>query len=287
MIKPQTFVLKKYIDRASSDYKRKYLSFLLPEEIQALNAVGHFDATFENKTVFSDKIFSYLHYSYFAELLPLFPSHEIPFYLQILPENTSKKIASLLRVSFRKKTLSPIVKDYFKQNLLKTFFAHNPEFLPPSYLSQSSLNLLIQFSKEDLILLIDYLGLYDLAQILKTTVDAKILKKIESFLPEEKKIFMQKIGYPQEPFLPQLTLTNWSGNSMDLFRKIHKAGLIRLSYALSHESPLLIWYITHRLDTGRKDLIHEYLQKQETLLNAKFVMKQIHFVIQTNFNNTK
>jgi hypothetical protein len=287
MIKAQSYVLKKYLDKSSGDYKRKYLSFLFPEEVQNLNKIHHFDPDLQNKTTFSNELFSFLHYSYIAEILKEFPSTEILYFLQLFPKDISEKISSLLRVNYKKKNLSPFVDEYFKNQLIKAILRKNPFFLPPSYLEQSNLNFLIEFSKEELCLLIDYLGLYDLAQILKKTLDAKILKKVESFLPEEKKEFLEKIGYPLEPFLPHMSLDNWSGKSFDLSKKIHKAGLVRLSQALSYESSLLIWYITHKLDTGRKDLIEECLQKQETFLNAKFVMKQIHFVIQTKFKKTK
>ena len=285
MIQAESYVLKKYIEKASSDYKKKYVSFLLPEEVQSLNSVDSFDLALEKNHIFSSQFFSYLHYSYFAEILSSFPTGEIPFYLEIFPEDVSKKIRSFLRISSKKKTCSPIIKEYFEQNLLKTLLEKNPGFLPPSYLPTSTLNVLIPFSKDDLCLLFVYLGLFDLAQILKKTVNSQILKKIDSYLSKEKKIFLQKIGYPQEPFLPSLTLANWSGSSLDLMKKIHKAGIVRFCIALSSENPLLIWYITHRLDTGRKDLIEELMQKSQTFLNAKFVMKQIHFVLQTNFRN--
>ena len=115
---------------------------------------------------------------------------------------------------------------------------------------------LLQLEKQQLVELIDILGLFDVVVNLRRAVH-----------PEEQQIWAQALS-PQQKHAAQklLQLPNWPGQAplplthsspKEVNRQIHTRGCIRLGAALHGLNEGFLWYIAHRLDRGRGDLVQK------------------------------
>ncbi len=139
----------------------------------------------------------------------------------------------------------------------------------------------MKLSKKQLVQLIDLLGIYDLQSELKKIVDPKLIKKIEDSLTHAQLLFMKKNPQLQDPFPSKIWAIKEPFEKKALHHKIHILGLYRLGRALSIENEHLIWYVTHLLDMGRGLALKKICEQKESKEAAKFISKQILFVIQT------
>lgn len=201
---------------------------------------------------FGDRsILNELHYSWYIPLIESFTKSD----LSILVFAFNEEIKSLLEKHFAlpKPSFTPsfIAIDFFQKLVFEKVLDSKVEILPKEYLPDSELNLLLELSKNELVMLIDYLALFDLAIQIPKILSPDILKKIEEYLPPEKKQFLKKLSFYKQPFaFPPLALEKAS--TLEEFNLIlHKRGLNRFAKAICNEHPTFIWYICHRLDIGR------------------------------------
>ena len=130
------------------------------------------------------------------------------------------KLKKTFKIHEQTITINELLGFFLKKTLLNYL---ETIVLPIPYLQKSLMTPLLFLSKKQLITLIDYLSLYDLAFELKHIVDKK-----------EKSLRLL----------------------------MHKRGVFRFSIALSSQSKELIWHIIHRLDKGRGGMLQKCIKKE-------------------------
>jgi len=202
-----------------------------------------------------------IHYSWMKEPLQLLPQELQALILSALPQEQSEGLASLLRMQVTPPQFSDIIGRFLVDLFYRRYVAS--EELPPQLLPQTKLSFLINFNKNQLIELFDYLGLYDLSQDVRCIVDKVRLKKIFLSLSQNMQEFL-KICLQQRDWLPPqpLPLDTWDGQKKTLIRLIHRRGIDRLGKALSAHPEPLIHHLSHVLDTGRGTILKKCVSKE-------------------------
>ncbi|MBA2728569.1 MAG: hypothetical protein H0U49_10415 [Parachlamydiaceae bacterium] len=178
-------------------------------------------------------------------------------------------------------TSSPLVEEPAPavQNFLFSLLFDKLKFSsvqPAAFLAETALTPLLGLSKSQLIELIDYLGIYDLAQELRQIVDKSVIKNVNNALSVKKQRFLKICMHQKEKIsVAKLGLINWQGDGPQLVRVLHRRGLLRLGGALSGQDPDFIWYIIHRLDSGRGNIVEKSYSKKEIPLTSSSLVMQV------------
>ena len=260
---------------SSAPEKREHLEqFLSPKEKSKLNAMPSFAGEKElGKEISLDQI----HWSWLIPTLKTYSAREQKLFVSALDPQVQQNLAHELGLtSLPKEGLREMGSSFLKQTLLSHLIGHQESLIPPSYLPDSSLNSLLHLSKRQLIRLIDFLSLHDLAAELRQIVETKILKKIYSLLSEEEKKWLKVAMTHKEPYpLPRLKLDKWDGSEDALRVLLHKRGLARLGVALSSQDPDLAWYVCHQLDIGRGNALFKLCAQEAAAEIAHEMVRQV------------
>ncbi len=275
-------VLKKILEENNKNDLIKYLS---ENEKKQLNITK----VSKDKTIkdfLDDNLLDHVHYSWLIPSLKAYSKTDMPFFLESIGSEKSKKLSKMINIKNNNHNISNIAKCFFIDILKAGLVGEKNLLLPPTFLPDSDLNFLINFSKEDLVLIIDFLGLYDLAKEIPHIVDKNLLLKIQKLLDNRKKEFLKIILSKKEQLsIPRI---NWDKNTKTLMILLHKRGLLRFSKAFSFQHNDLIWYISHKLDIGRGSIMLEQSSKK-TSHKASSILTQniIDIVSFLKLNKTK
>ena len=243
-------VLKGFLNRCPPD-KREALERYLPEQEQKiLSELPIFEMGEPREEIdFLDRI----HWSWFLPTLKSHSDAEQMLFLASLKSSTAEPICQELQIPLPSESeISKNGKKFMRGILFHSLVGAANQLLPIECLPPAPLNSLLYLTKKELTKLIDDLSMYDLAAELRQIVETKILKKIYSFLSEEKKKFLKSAMAQRETFsVPRVGLERWDGTGESLRHLLHRRGLARLAAALSGQDPDLIWHICHQLDIGR------------------------------------
>lgn len=206
-----------------------------------------------------------VHYSWITPSIKESPEELRLFFLASLPENYAASVKKLLNITTPLPELSKEVKTFFLGLFFNKFLKLESR-LPPSFLSVSKMDVLLTLNKQQLVELIDFLGLQDLAEALRHIVDKQRLKKIYSKLPTKKQQYLRICLHQKDRLgnLAPIQLSQWDGSMQKLDMVLHRKGLIRLGVALSGQQPDFVWHITQLLDTGRGGLLMKSWKEKET-----------------------
>lgn len=225
-----------------------------------------------------------IHYSWFIEPLRRLDKKKLPLALSLFDEEQNHKLRKYLHDKSSPLSLSKSMKRFVFQQMHEAFLLE--DVLPITYLPRSEMTELAEIRKEELIELIDFLGLYDLAGEIHHIVNRRLLEKIYAFLNKKKLNFLKKCMRQKEKLVTQrIKLENWDGNRIKLQKLLHHKGIIRLGYALSGEKRELIWHIAHILDTGRGEKLSRYCAKDPIAGVTEALKKQVMSIL-TYFKQT-
>jgi hypothetical protein len=220
-------------------------------------------------------IINEVHYSWYIPLIESFPKTDLSLLVYAFDNELKNQIErhfSLTQPSF---VPSEVAIDFFQNLVFNKILDSTIDILPKEYLPDTELNILLELSKNELVSLIDYLSVFDLALQIPKIVNPEILKKIDEYLSPDKKLFLKKLAFYKQPFaFPPLPLETIS--SLEDFNLVlHKRGLNRFAKAICNEHSSFIWYICHKLDIGRGNNLFK-LCKDKT---QKEITKTITFNI--------
>ena len=194
---------------------------------------------------------SFIHPSWLLPVLAEMPEEAQQVIIGALPWPQARYLIEHLKISPLQKPLAEPVKAF----LLKSFIQRIPgasEVLDSSFLPKSPLSRLIEWKKEELVELCNYLGLIDLANEIRHVIDKRKLQKVYDCLnPKEQNYLKQAMQQKEKITTVSLGLGRWGGDCDKLKTVVQSRGLIRLATALSGEHPDVIWQISHILDKGR------------------------------------
>ncbi|NGX42754.1 MAG: hypothetical protein K940chlam7_01041 [Chlamydiae bacterium] len=220
----------------------------------------------------------HVHYSWLIPQLQSISKRKLRLVISILPEHLATKLCDTLKMTSKPLTLSTPMRSFLRSQL------HNAiefnDVLPVEYLPATEMTRVAKLRKRELVDLIDYLGLYDLAEEIKHIVDRKLLKSLYECLSKKKHIFLRECLHQREKLVTQrLQLEHWDGDCQKLAKLLHHRGMVRLGYALSGQHPDLLWHITHILDTGRGEKLSRYYHKEGIPGVTQALKKQVQIVL--------
>ncbi len=187
-----------------------------------------------------------------------------PSWLEPLADGLPKETFALFLSSKGEEVkAAPFIRPFLASLMVKKLV---PEDLAPrEHLPSSPLNDLLKISREELLFVIDWLGLVDLAIEIRQVVDRRVIAKVEQALTEQERRRLQDLIKQPIKWLPQrILLASWDGRRASLFKELHPRGLYRLSRAVAGENKDFIWYLTHKLDVGRARVITRGLESKAT-----------------------
>lgn len=203
-----------------------------------------------------------IHYSWFISSLKKLSKNKRALALSVFPEPQATKLIEVLNETLVPLRQSVAIRTFLLNRLYPDFKL--PDVLPVDYLPPSELTQLVKMKKAEIINLIDFLGLYDLAEEIRHIVDKKLLEKIYRCLSQRKHRFMRICLHQKEKLITQkLQLEHWDGDCQKLGKLLHHRGMVRLGYALSGQHQDLVWHIVHILDAGRGNKLTRYYHKSE------------------------
>jgi len=221
-----------------------------------------------------------IHYSWLAPIIQQFPLLVQTSIVGSLTDYQSSGLKKLLKINTFPAELSPPIKTFL---LFYLFQKWQPtEAIPIQYLPPSPLTPLLDLSKNELVEIIDFLAIYDLAESIRHIVDKTNLKAIYLCLSRQQQQFLRLCLHKHEKIAaPKLEIEKCR-DPETLKTILHRRGLARLGKALCGQSPRFVWHIIHTLDTGRGGAITQYYQQEEipriTSLLAQQVLSVINFL---------
>ncbi len=265
-------VLKAHLNEQPPGVREALLRFLPKSEQTYLAELPDIQ---ENKT----SLFSPLekvHWSWFLPTLKAFSEREQLLFLSVLDPHAREQLRASLSLKGNDEELTEMAKAFLREQLLHSLVGLESQILPIEYLPDSSLNRLLNLTKKELIRLIDFLALYDLAYEVRQIVETKILKKIYSLLSEEQKNLLRQITiYKESNALPRLGIEKWEGAEESLKIMLHRRGLTRLSLALAGQDHDLTWMICHQLDIGRGGTLFKLCAREKKSAAGDAAERQI------------
>lgn len=259
------------------------LCYLPQEEVEKITLYPTESQDVALAAVQPEQLIQQIHYSWLALAFEKLNDLIKPFILASLPATQSEGIQKMLKLSPPTVQVAPPFK-----NIFIYFFLQQCERspLPLSFLPASKLTPLLDLTKHQLVELIDFMGLQDLAAEIRHIVDKNKLKKVYLCLSPKKKKFL-KICLHHKEKIPadSLTLDRWDGSSAKLENALHRRGLSRLGMALSGQEPGFIKHLILKLDKGRGSILEKNIMEKEipevtqamitqTLNLIKFLYKQ-------------
>ncbi|MGZ3633041.1 MAG: hypothetical protein ACXWM7_01775 [Parachlamydiaceae bacterium] len=214
-----------------------------------------------------------IHYSWLVPVLETFSKPMQSFLISALPQQNAQALSHLMKRPLVP-TQATSVREYLLSLLCQKFSKRS--VMPIEFLPETSLTKLGTLNKAELIELIDYLGLFDLAEELRYIVDNVLVKSIYNCLSPKKQHFLRASLHKKEKLKAgKIGLMNWKGDRLQLERLLHRRGLLRFSYALAGQNKDFVWHIVHRLDVGRGHLIGKYYSSKEFPGVTAFLCQQV------------
>lgn len=253
----------------------------LPDELSERVQQLHINSTFIKPALNTpEDAIQQIHYSWFLKKIEKFSPEKQALLLSIIPKSQASKIRKILNspTPSSSATQSFVISKKMSHFLLNQLYRELDieEITPVTYLPQTIMTPLASLSKDDLIKLIDYLGLFDLSQEISRIVSKQLLEKLFQSLSQKKCIFLKEcLRHKDKLETERLRLEHWDGSPEKLTKLLHHKGLLRLAYALSGQEPDLLWHISHTLDSGRGEKLMRYYSKTEIPAVTESLKKQV------------
>lgn len=229
-----------------------------------------------------DEEIQHTHYSWLAAVLKSYPEYQQNLMVRALPKTQSPRVAELLKLPApSNEPLSPLMQSFLLQMFWKKW-AEKPS-LPKAYLPVTPLSSLLSLSKAELVDLIDFCALHDLAESIRHIVDKKQIKSLLDTLSPVKQQFLRMCLHQKDKVdAPKLEIEKWNGDPRQLNLLLHRRGMVRVGKALSGQHPDFLWHIVHTLDSGRGSIILKYYSPNEipniTSLLAQQILSVLNFL---------
>lgn len=276
----QKIFLKTLIDHYHPGNEQELLGFWdSPDTVKAVEGMGEFYGKPQDLLISPKEELEAIHYSWIAEAMERLPQHLYPAILASLTGTQKQMLCRLHDIEVDElDTVPPFVQAFLLEKLYRHVEGVD-EVLPLSFSPTYPLSKLLDIDKNLILEMFDLLGLHDLAVKAKHIVDKTTLNYIHASLtPIRKKIFdifLQKVDKAQ---LPQIDLSNWTGEPRILKKMLHRRGILRLSSALAGYSKDFMWHFTRRLDTGRGRIVLRYYSEEPTQL-VPVLTEQVQYIM--------
>lgn len=204
-----------------------------------------------------------IHYSWLEPHIKKLPKDVGEVMVESLPQPQRSRLFNNLGFSHPSKELSHLVKTYLIDELYQ-LLPGTQKVLPLEYLPKNGLSELAHWKKDELVELVSFLGLHDLAEDLRQIVDKKRLSLLYQCLNTKEQQYLRLcLQHRERISTPSLGLDRWSGSCEKLRSALQSRGLVRLGRALSGEHPDVLWHISHVFDRGRGQTLLKYFSTKK------------------------
>lgn len=240
---------------------QEFLDLLPPEDAKQVFAQDVITSEIDPVFVKPQEFLKKMHYSWVAPYIQKLPRHMQELTVSALPNPLASGLKKYLKISTPRVPMPPRACAFFVRKLYDEM--HQPDILAPSLLPMGDLSALLDLSRKELVDIVDFLGLYDLAEEVRHVVDKKSLQVVYGCLDNKKLQFVRLCLHQKSKIAtPKLDLQKWSGNCEGLLHTLHQRGLYRLGKALNGSHPHFLWHLQHRFDTGRSAFLEKYYARQ-------------------------
>lgn len=255
----------------SQDALLKYL----PEEDRKKPGEQPVDAEALSKEVYSPELFiEKIHLSWLLSLVEKFPDSMQEVVLNLLPQNQAKSIAKKLNIPYHPHKIADGIKEFTSKILYSRL--QQEEILPASFLPSTPWNELLNWNRDQLVELIGYLGIYDLAAEFRQTIDQKLLNESFNLLSSAQREYLKFIiRTKSHPPLQIRVLKALEGDQGKMERFLQHQGLGRLGAALKGQHPHFMWYLSRILDKGRAELLMKNFQMKKSSFESEDLPNQM------------
>ncbi len=264
-------VCKALLESVDLDQQSKLLALLSTDDQKEIESLPSAGLSREEKLIKEDEL-ERIHYSWLAPFLRTLSESDLRFFLAALGPAQVKGLQEQLRFSNHLPTLTKPARGYLRSHLFKQLTS---ELLPIELLPPSSYNILLRLNDAQLLEVIVYLGLYDLAFEMRQIIATSILKEILNALPPRQSEFVQKeMLEPEELIFKRLFLQGWDGTPATLAKLVEERGLERLGAALYDCDSNFLWYLTHQMEMLRATHLLKYCTRAQNARALKRLNEQ-------------
>ena len=265
-----------YLQKCSSERRHALLRYLPKKQQESLSSLpsSYGDVTRSFGTVESQ--LEDIHYSWFASFLRTLPENEIRLFLSSLPEDQVVGLKKTLLFSNHLIPLTPCAEQFFRHTLYEKTTSDAKDLLPKPCLPETPLNALLSLSFTELLRLIDFLGLRDLAAETRQIIETVKLKQIYAALSKEEQEYLKLLLQKKEQLsFKRMELGKWDGGEETLKHHLRQRGLNRLAKALYGSHPSLIWHVSHRLESSLAGILLKLCVPLEHPRAAELLTSQV------------
>ncbi len=267
-------VCRTFIEKRKKESRRALFSFLTPADREKISTLSPPSQDISAGFDLNSELLKWTHPSWFTPLLRSFSEKEICLFLSSLDKAKADLLRKSLKCSMPLVPLTSLAQSFFKEKM--AHFLMTEEVLPLEALPKTALRPLLDLPSEDLRLLIELLGLHDLAVELKQIIDSTQLKKIFSVFPKEKEIFLKSLAHKKEHVLfRRIEISRWDGKAETLLQILFQRGLNRLAKALYPESPYFLWHVKRRIEMEDAEILSSLCKSLEHPRAYSFLSAQV------------
>jgi hypothetical protein len=245
-----------FLQSAPPDQQRSLLQCISPElfaelQNQPLPALGR-----QQSVEPIEEELKQVHYSWLAPILRSLSESEIKLFLSSLTSDQIKGLKQSLLLSNTLPAPSTLGKSFLKKTLFEMITTE--DLIPISCLPPDPLNSLLDLSLSELTSLIDLLSMHDLSVEIRHIIETSKLKEIYALLTKAQTTFLKTLLHKKEAVtFKKMGLVAWDGDREALRLLLLQRGVNRISKSLYGKHHSLLWYIAHRLDTEKGQLLME------------------------------
>jgi len=262
-------MLRVLINRYGPETGKNLLKFLPDDHQEQLNQISIQSEDLKPILQHPQKCLYRVHYSWIKPLIDRFP-----------PRVRPSLIAALNAEQISGMRAKP---DRLLPNISKSFIVNEfcylldiDKHIPLEYLPQTDLSPLSHWTKQELVTLIDFLGLHDLASEVRHIVNRDHLKNIYTCLTPKQFYYLKVcMNLKDRLVTPKLGIDPNQQDCRNLKQVLHRRGLSRLGKALCGQHPDFIWYLVHTLDMGRGNIIQQEYQAQPLPKITPILIQQV------------
>lgn len=271
-------LLRVLLNRAHSSITPSLLQMLPIDEAEAVSRHAISSTNPEPIFHFKTHAIAKMHYSWVHSLLTSVTAVQRRAFISCLEQSQAKGVAKLFDENPPVPVHSPLLKSFYLDRLLPLLDLEN--HLPLEYIPQHPFKRLTEFSKVQLIEIIDLLAMYDLSHEIRRIVATKNLKDLYTCLTPRQQQFLRLCLHQKDKVVTtSLHLEKWNGNCKSLLRVLQQRGITRLAIALSGQHSALVWHIAHILDTGRGELLQKQVRQDEIPKISSAIALQLENVL--------
>ena len=263
-----------FLKKCPSPKKAALLKHLSSDEQHRLQALSPTFQDLSQGTVPLDAFLDKLHFSHLISFFRSLPEAEIRFFLSALIPIQAAKLKEQLLFSASLPELTSLARIFLRQKILESLLDDEEALLSIEALPESPLNYLLLLSSAELLRLIDFLGLHDLALETKQIIETARLKKIQSALLPEEQAYLKHLSHQKESLgFKKMGLEKWDGQAQTLKVLLRQRGINRLAKAAYGHDQSFLWYLTHLLDVEHVLQLQKWMTPLEPA-KASFLLGQ-------------